>query len=297
MLNRALLALVACAAPVALAGYAYHPGYIPAGGDLGTLPPGTNLTTSEAWCDRTPGCEGFTFTGPEGGPAVGTVYFKNNAGYLFNATSTWCSYVRIYNPCDIYATAGTPCVAAHSVVRALYGNYSGALYQVNRSSDGTVGDVGVLSAGGVVNASAQDAFCAGSAACLISRIYDQSGRGNHLGVGPPGGNNNQQVWRGEDGARDLLGSATPPFAVLLRWEQDSMVNATAAPTSLGGHKVYGAYFEAGDGYRVDNTSGIATGNDPETLYMVTSGQRFNGGCCFECVGAGGGRRGRESRAP
>ena len=40
-------------------------------------------------------------------------------------------------PCDIYAAAGTPCVAAHSTVRALYSAYSGVLYQVRRSSDGT----------------------------------------------------------------------------------------------------------------------------------------------------------------
>lgn len=32
-------------------------------------------------------------------------------------------------PCDIYAAAGTPCVAAHSTTRALYASYSGALYQ------------------------------------------------------------------------------------------------------------------------------------------------------------------------
>jgi DNA-directed RNA polymerase specialized sigma24 family protein len=32
---------------------------------------------------------------------------------------------------------GTPCVAAHSTVRALYANYGGSLYQVRRASDGT----------------------------------------------------------------------------------------------------------------------------------------------------------------
>ncbi|MFE9672485.1 cellulose binding domain-containing protein, partial [Microbispora bryophytorum] len=29
-------------------------------------------------------------------------------------------------PCDIYAAGGTPCVAAHSTTRALYGNYNGS---------------------------------------------------------------------------------------------------------------------------------------------------------------------------
>jgi hypothetical protein len=34
--------------------------------------------------------------------------------------------------CDIYSAASTPCVAAHSTVRAPYANYSGPLYQVKR---------------------------------------------------------------------------------------------------------------------------------------------------------------------
>ena len=39
-------------------------------------------------------------------------------------------------PCDIFATHGTPCVAAHSVVRAMYADYDGPLYQVVRTADG-----------------------------------------------------------------------------------------------------------------------------------------------------------------
>ncbi|WP_211592939.1 arabinofuranosidase catalytic domain-containing protein, partial [Microbispora sp. H10836] len=89
-------------------------------------------------------------------------------------------------PCDIYAAGGTPCVAAHSTTRALYGNYSGPLYQVRRSSDNATRDIGVLSAGGVADAAAQDSFCAGTT-CLISVIYDQSGRNNRLTQAPPGG--------------------------------------------------------------------------------------------------------------
>ena len=34
-------------------------------------------------------------------------------------------------PCDIYAGAGTPCVAAHSTTRALFSSYNGPLYQVS----------------------------------------------------------------------------------------------------------------------------------------------------------------------
>src|SRR2546423_2402443 len=89
-------------------------------------------------------------------------------------------------PCDIYASGNTPCVAAHSTTRALYGAYNGNLYQVRRSSDNTTRDIGVLSAGGDANAPAQDSFCAGTS-CVITIIYDQNRRGNHLPHAPPGG--------------------------------------------------------------------------------------------------------------
>ena len=65
-------------------------------------------------------------------------------------------------PCDIYASGGTPCVAAHSTVRALYGSYNGNLYQVRRASDNATMNIGVLEAGGFANAAAQDSFCSGT---------------------------------------------------------------------------------------------------------------------------------------
>lgn len=156
-------------------------------------------------------------------------------------------------PCDIFGSAGTPCVAAHSTVRALYGDYNGRLYQVNRTSDGRTLDIGVVTAGGAANSAAQDQFC-GQNACTISAIYDQSPSGNHLLPGPPGG-------------------AIP--------HPDKPVNATRHKISLNGAPVYGAYFEGGMGYRIDNTVGVARDNDPETLYMVTSARNTNGGCCFD----------------
>lgn len=39
------------------------------------------------------------------------------------------SQAATQGPCDLYAAGGTPCVAAHSTTRALYGSYNGALYQ------------------------------------------------------------------------------------------------------------------------------------------------------------------------
>ena len=319
-------------------------------------------------------------------------------------------------PCDIYAAAGSPCVAAHSTVRALFSAYAGALYQVNRTADGALFDVPVLAPGGYANAAAQDAFCgaaaggatlppfnttvnvvpatqpgygfrhcdaqgfstpitgdadheftlvpalngdpsavsfrsvnfpawfiapvasaepgrlgvvqapapadaswtaapaagggagggagvtltlaggrgamtlgsnltgscaanydpqsagvflgAGSAwvvsraspgppppPCAISKLYDQSALRNDLGVGPAGGNGGK----------------------------DRPVSATGLRLSVAGGEtsVYAAYFTGGEGYRNDSTTGVATGNAPETIYMVTSGKHFNDGCCFD----------------
>src|SRR5579859_2090075 len=91
---------------------------------------------------------------------------------------------RPQGPCDIYAAAGDPCVAAHSTTRALYASYQGPLYQVLRQSDGKTLDIGVVQpvgsdAGGYANAAAQDAFCSNTY-CWITTVYDQSGKGNHL---------------------------------------------------------------------------------------------------------------------
>src|SRR2546425_1822390 len=88
---------------------------------------------------------------------------------------------RPQGPCDIYAAAGTPCVAAHSSTRALYGSYNGPLYQVMRQSDGKTLDIGVVQssasdAGGYADAAAQDGFCANTT-CWITTLYDQSGKG------------------------------------------------------------------------------------------------------------------------
>ena len=156
-------------------------------------------------------------------------------------------------PCDIYASGNTPCVAAHSTVRALFGAYSGNLYQVKRASDNTTKDIAVLTPGGFADSAAQDTFCSGTT-CTISIIYDQSGKGNHLTKAPAGQRKN-----------------TP----------DNEADATALKLTVGGHTVYGVHIVAGDGYRNDKTSGIATGDQPETEYMVTSGNFYNSGCCFD----------------
>lgn len=160
-------------------------------------------------------------------------------------------------PCDIYASGGTPCVAAHSTTRAMFDAYNGPLYQVRRASDNATRDIGLLSPGGTADAAAQDAFCAGTT-CLISIIYDQSGRRNHLTQAPPGG---------------FRGPAAGGF--------DNLANATAAPISIGGRKAYGVFVAPGTGYRNNATSGIATGSASQGVYMVAAGGHVNSGCCFD----------------
>ncbi|MEV7042344.1 arabinofuranosidase catalytic domain-containing protein [Amycolatopsis sp. NPDC051061] len=156
-------------------------------------------------------------------------------------------------PCDIYASGGTPCVAAHSTTRALFGSYGGSLYQVRRWSDGATANIGVLGAGGYANAATQDSFCSGTY-CTIVRIYDQTSRHNDLTIAPGGGAN--------------------PTA-------DQGANAAALPVTAGGHKVYGVYISAGNGYRNNSTNGVATGSAPEGMYMVTEGTHVNNRCCFD----------------
>jgi hypothetical protein len=155
--------------------------------------------------------------------------------------------------CDIFASGGTPCVAAHSTVRALYQAYGGNLYQVARASDQTTKDIGVLTIGSFADAATQDTFCAGTT-CKISVIYDQSGDNNHLKQAPPGQR---------------------------KETADTEADATALKLTLSGHAVYGVHLPVGYGYRVDVTKGIATGDAPETEYMITSGTFFNGSCCFD----------------
>jgi len=178
--------------------------------------------------------------------------------YMFTLGLLSTASFAAAGPCDIYATGGAPCVAAHSTTRALYNAYTGALYQLKRSSDSSTADVAPLSAGGVANASTQDAFCAGTG-CLISIIYDQSGHGNHLTQAPPGG------------------AAKGPAAN----GYDNLSNATLAPVTVGGHKAYGVYIAPKGGYRNNKPNRTATGDAAEGMYAVLDGTHYNSQCCFD----------------
>ncbi|SHK22695.1 arabinofuranosidase catalytic domain-containing protein [Fibrobacter sp. UWB12] len=156
-------------------------------------------------------------------------------------------------PCDIYAKAKTPCVAAHSLTRALYSSYNGNLYQVRRA-DGETKDIPVETMGGYVKSSVQDDFCAGSK-CTISIIYDQSSYKNDLKKSPP-------VFWLKEGGREAI--------------------ADRAPIYINGRKAYGFYRDAwsSTGYRNNETKGVATGDEEESMYMVVDGRHYNDMCCF-----------------
>jgi len=186
---------------------------------------------------------------------------------LFGALPAWASAqaARPEGPCDIYAKAGAPCVAAHSSTRALYAAYNGPLYQVMRQSDGKTLDIGVVQparlpvpdAGGYANAQAQDAFCANTY-CWITVLYDQSGKRNHLVQAPRG------TWTGP-----ALGG------------MDNLPLADLAPVTVMGHKVYGVYIAPGMGLRLNDTHGVPVDDQAGGQYAVINGYHYNEACCFD----------------
>ena len=169
---------------------------------------------------------------------------------------------RPEGPCDIYATAGFPCVAAHSSTRALYASYNGPLYQVMRQSDGKTLDIGVVQPsegdpGGYADAAAQDAFCTNTY-CWITTLYDQSGKGNHLVQAPRGG---------------FSGPGMGGF--------NNIPIADMAPITIMGHKVYGIFIEPGMGLRWNDAKGTAVDDQAEGQYWVINGHHYNSGCCYD----------------
>jgi non-reducing end alpha-L-arabinofuranosidase len=164
---------------------------------------------------------------------------------------------RPQGPCDIYASAGNACVAAHSTTRALYAAYRGPLYQVLRQSDGKTLDIRVVDPGRYADAAAQDRFCAGTY-CWISIIYDQSPKHNDLTQAPRGG---------------FSGPALGGF--------NNLPIADMAPITIMGHKVYGVFIEPGMGLRQNDVKGTAVDDQGEGQYWVVNGKHFNAGCCFD----------------
>ena len=169
-------------------------------------------------------------------------------------------------PCDVLNTGGSKCVSAHSTVRVIVPNYAGPLYQLCKgtaaagpsSCKGTTQDVG--SKDGYADSATQDTFCSG-ASCTITKIYDQSGQKNDLEPAPRGG-----------------AKGTP----------DNPADAAALKLTINGHSAYGILIKAGIGYRsgcsgctIKTGNGLVKGDDPETMYWVTSQKDLIDGCCFD----------------
>ena len=194
-----------------------------------------------------------------------TLAFAMISGALTMAQETAGRSGRPQGPCDIYAAAGDPCVAAHSTTRALYAGYNGPLYQVLRQSDGRTLDISVVQpaaspprdVGGYANAAAQDAFCANTY-CWISKIYDQSPKRNHLIQAPRGG---------------FSGPAMGGY--------NNLPIADMAPITIMGHRVYGVFIAPGMGLRQNDVKGTAVDDQAEGQYWVINGHHYNSGCCFD----------------
>jgi hypothetical protein len=170
-------------------------------------------------------------------------------------------------PCDIYATGGTPCVAAYSTVRVLSSTYIGPLYQVRKTSDQSTKDIPAL-ADGFADASVQETFL-GTGAGTISKLYDQSGKGNNLTVAKKG---------------CYTGTAS---------QDDKESDAKGRSLTVNGHKVYALFMKAGDGYRSNQdggytgyparaqaATGMPTGNQAQGVYEVADGKRYGTACCW-----------------
>jgi hypothetical protein len=175
-------------------------------------------------------------------------------------------------PCDIYAAASTPCVAAHSTVRALFAGYNKPLYQVTKVSDGSTKDIPVLAGASIADASVQDGFCGTTAhACTISILYDQTGNGNDLKVA--------NVCPSCNGC---------PSNSSEKGQKDLEAFADGAKITIGGHPAYGVRITPCGGgqsnqigYRCDTPKNTATGDQPESVYFVVDGVNSNSGCCFD----------------
>jgi hypothetical protein len=153
-------------------------------------------------------------------------------------------------PGDIATAAGTPLVAAHSVMRALYAAYTGKLFQARRASDGKTQDIGAASSG-LVDLDALNTFCSGTT-CTVARLYDQSGNGNDLWQDTTKNQPSVGFWTAANGTK---------YPIVVSQGYQWLRNRTM-------------------------TKKIPTGAKPQTEYFVVHGDyagRASGtnGCCYD----------------
>lgn len=158
----------------------YNTGLGFAAGGLGGGGYGSNGSGSIA------GSPGITATGGGGGGgSSGAIGSAGGSGVVKLASTGGVPYV---GPCDILAAAGTPCVAAHSVVRKMFAADTGNAFIVQRTSDSTFLNIS-FQQNSLTDVSGVPFFCVGTI-CNLFSICDQvtntcSGTGNNLpALGP-----------------------------------------------------------------------------------------------------------------
>ncbi len=149
-------------------------------------------------------------------------------------------------PGDIAASAGTPLVAAHSMMRALFAAYAGKLFQVRRPSDGKTQDIHPATPGGNVDLTALSSFCTGTT-CSVSILYDQAGNANDLPQATAANQPSVMYWSTSDGTKW-------PMAVTMN--RQWLRNRTL-------------------------TTMIPKGSASQTEYMVVHAAFFNNACCYD----------------
>jgi len=206
-------------------------------------------------------------TGASGGtsPTAGTSPGGTGAGGSAGAGGGGGTGLRTDGPCDVYAAANTPCVAAYSMIRGLAKAYTGPLFQVrNGSSNKNTGSGGMtkeimMTADGYADTASVDAFCMGTT-CTVSKLYDQSGNENHIGVAKKG---------------NTAGGATGG-------EDDYESSATKGAVTAGGHKVYSLYMAAHEGYRLAAVGKkMPRGSESQGIYMLADGTHYGTACCWD----------------
>jgi hypothetical protein len=147
------------------------------------------------------------------------------------------------------------------MARVLSKAYAGPLYQVrkgggarNTGSGGSTQDIGTKD--GFADSAAQDAFC-GTDTCTVSKLYDQSGKGNDLTVSKKG------CYTGTAGEDDYESSA----------KQKSLM--------VSGHKVYALYMNAHEGYRNNTSTAMPANGAAQGIYELVDGTHWGGFCCWD----------------
>jgi hypothetical protein len=171
-------------------------------------------------------------------------------------------------PCDIYMEGGNPCVAAYSTIRRLLSTYTGPLYQVrsgstamNTGTGGMTHDIPQVN--GFADIAAQNTACANTT-CTVSKLYDQSGKGNHITVAKAGLTNGG-MYAGMDDFETTIGRTD-----------------TKDKIKVGGRDVYSLYMEARQGYRQTMIgTDMPVDDEPQGIYMLADGTRTGTACCWD----------------